>query len=130
MPQSVNGSADRKILVVEDNEMNRDILGRRLTKRGFAVAYAVDGEEAVEASKNEAPDLILMDINLPKLSGWDATRQIKAADDTKDIPVIALTAKAFESDREESIAAGCDDFATKPVNFPDLLKKIEDALNA
>jgi two-component system cell cycle response regulator DivK len=114
-----------KILLVEDNEMNRDMLSRRLVKRGYEVAIAVDGEQGLTMARSEAPALILMDMSLPGMDGWEATRQIKAAAETRSIPVIALTAHAMAGDREKAIAAGCDDFDTKPVDLPRLLQKIE-----
>ncbi|MFE1627322.1 response regulator [Brevibacillus reuszeri] len=115
----------RKILLVEDNEMNRDMLSRRLMRKGYEVIIAVDGQEGVEAAKNELPDLILMDLSLPVLDGWDATRQLKAFPQTKHIPIIALTAHAMASDRETALAAGCDDFDTKPVEWSRLLEKLQ-----
>lgn len=117
-----------KILLVEDNEMNRDMLGRRLIKRGYTVVYALDGLQAVEMAKSEIPDLILMDLSLPLLDGWEATRKIKADPQLQQTPVIALTAHAMAGDREKAIDAGCNDYATKPIDMPDLLKKIEDLL--
>lgn len=114
-----------KILLVEDNEMNRDMLSRRLMRKGYEVIIAVDGQEGVEAAKNELPDLILMDLSLPVLDGWDATRQLKAFPQTKHIPIIALTAHAMASDRETALAAGCDDFDTKPVEWSRLLEKLQ-----
>jgi CheY-like chemotaxis protein len=117
-----------KILLVEDNEMNRDMLSRRLEKRGYTVVIAVDGGEGVAKAKAELPDLILMDMSLPVLDGWDATRQVKADAATAGIPVIALTAHAMESDRQKALGAGCDDFDTKPVELPRLLLKIEELL--
>jgi len=113
-----------KILLVEDNEMNRDMLSRRLIRRGFEVAMAVDGQLAIEMSVSENPDLILMDISLPVVNGWDATRAIRANPVTAKIPIIALTANANESDRNEALAAGCDDYDTKPVDVVRLLEKI------
>ena len=113
-----------KILLVEDNEMNRDMLSRRLGRRGFEVIIAVDGGQGVAMAQSEAPDLILMDLSLPVLDGWEATRQLKAADATKMIPVIALTAHAMAGDSEKCLAAGCDDYDTKPVELPRLLEKI------
>ncbi|WP_289141771.1 response regulator [uncultured Brevibacillus sp.] len=115
----------RKILLVEDNEMNRDMLSRRLMRKGYEVIIAVDGQEGVEAAKHELPDLILMDLSLPVLDGWDATRQLKAWPQTKHIPIIALTAHAMASDRETALAAGCDDFDTKPVEWSRLLEKLQ-----
>jgi CheY-like chemotaxis protein len=117
-----------KILLVEDNEMNRDMLSRRLQKRGYEVAMAVDGEEGVAKAQSETPALILMDMSLPGIDGWEATRRIKAAPNTRSIPVIALTAHALTSDRDQALAAGCDDFDTKPVEFARLLAKIETLL--
>jgi CheY-like chemotaxis protein len=113
-----------KILLVEDNEMNRDMLSRRLARRGFDVVIAADGEQAVAMAHSEAPALILMDISLPIFDGWEATRRIKAAPDTKAIPIIALTAHAMAGDREKSLEAGCDDYDTKPIELPRLLEKI------
>lgn len=114
-----------KILVVEDNELNRDMLTRRLGRKGFETVVAVDGREGVNMAKLEKPDLILMDMSLPVLDGWEATRQIKSAPETSSIPVIALTAHAMAGDRERALDAGCDDYDTKPVEFPALLGKIE-----
>jgi len=114
-----------KILLVEDNEMNRDMLSRRLARRGYEVVVAVDGEAGVRMAQSEAPAIILMDMSLPGLDGWDATRQIKADPATRSVPVIALTAHAMSGDREKSLAAGCDDFDTKPVDFERLLGKIQ-----
>jgi CheY-like chemotaxis protein len=113
-----------RILVVEDNEMNRDMLTRRLARSGFEALIAVDGEEGVELAKRDLPDLILMDMSLPVIDGWEATRRIKADPDTRAIPVIALTAHAMAGDRERALEAGCDDYGTKPVEFPALLEKI------
>ncbi len=117
-----------KILLVEDNEMNRDMLTRRLEKRGYTIVIAVDGGAGVSLAKSELPDLILMDMSLPVLDGWDATKQVKADPATKGIPVIALTAHAMEGDRQKALAAGCDDFDTKPVELNRLLLKIEELL--
>jgi CheY-like chemotaxis protein len=117
-----------KLLLVEDNEMNRDMLSRRLQKRGYEVVLAVDGEQGVAKAQSEAPALILMDMSLPGIDGWEATRRIKAETQTKDIPVIALTAHALNSDRDSALAAGCDDFDTKPVEFTRLLTKIDNLL--
>ena len=114
-----------KILLVEDNEMNRDMLSRRLERRGYEVVLAVDGAEGVDKAGTEAPALILMDMSLPVVDGWDATRRIKAAPATRAIPVIALTAHAMSGDREKALEAGCDDFDTKPVDLARLLGKIE-----
>lgn len=114
-----------KILLVEDNEMNRDMLMRRLKKRGYDVVPAVDGEQAVAVALSELPDLILMDLSLPLLDGWDATRRIKGMPETGSIPVIALTAHAMEGDREKALEAGCDDYDAKPIDLPRLLEKIQ-----
>lgn len=114
----------KTILLVEDNEMNRDMLSRRLARKGYEVMIAVDGEQGVAMAGAGQPDLILMDMSLPLLDGWEATRRIKADDKTKAIPVIALTAHAMDSDREQALAAGCDDFDTKPVDLERLLGKI------
>ncbi|MDQ7824124.1 MAG: response regulator [Candidatus Eremiobacteraeota bacterium] len=114
-----------KILLVEDNEMNRDMLSRRLAKKGYEVIIAFDGAQGVAMAKSEAPDIILMDMSLPVLDGWEATKQIKADDGVKAIPVIALTAHAMSDDREKAMAAGCNDYDTKPIEFPRLLGKIE-----
>jgi CheY-like chemotaxis protein len=115
----------RRILLVEDNELNRDMLSRRLGKRGFEVLLATDGREGVELARAHAPDLILMDMRLPDLDGWAVTRQLKAGEATRAIPVIALTAHAMERDRDAALQAGCDDFDTKPVELARLLEKIE-----
>lgn len=114
-----------KILLVEDNELNRDMLSRRLQRRGYDVSIAVDGAEGIEKAHAELPAIILMDMSLPKVDGWEATRRLKAEDDTKDIPVIALTAHAMRGDREKAMEAGCDDYDTKPVDLPRLLEKIK-----
>ena len=114
-----------KILIVEDNEMNRDMLSRRLVKRGYDVEVAVDGEQGLAMARSAPPALILMDMSLPGLDGWEATRQLKAMAETRSVPVIALTAHAMAGDREKALAAGCDDFDTKPVDLPRLLTKIE-----
>ncbi len=119
-----------KILLVEDNEMNRDMLSRRLARRGYEVLVAVDGEAGVEMATREAPALILMDMSLPGLDGWEATRRIKASPATQAIRVIALTAHAMAGDREKALAAGCDDFDTKPVDFERLLTKIQSLLGS
>lgn len=117
-----------KILLVEDNEMNRDMLSRRLQRKGFEVLIAVDGGQGVEMAHADKPDLILMDMSLPVKDGWTATRELKADDATKSIPVIALTAHAMSGDREQALAAGCDDYDTKPIELPRLLGKIETLL--
>ena len=117
-----------KILLVEDNEMNRDMLSRRLMRRGYVVVIALEGETGLALAASESPDLILMDMSLPVLDGWEATRQLKADPATCDIPVIALTAHAMSSDRDKAMEAGCDDYDTKPVELPRLLEKIENLL--
>lgn len=114
-----------KVLLVEDNEMNRDMLSRRLVRNGYDVVIAVNGQEGVDMAMSERPDLILMDMSLPVLDGWEATRRLKSDPATASIPVIALTAHAMESDREKALAAGCDDFDTKPIELPRLLEKMK-----
>ena len=114
-----------KLLLVEDNEDNRDMLSRRLIRKGYEVSIAVDGAEGVAKAQSERPDLILMDMSLPIMDGWEATRQVKADPRTASTPVIALTAHAMAGDREKAVAAGCDDYDTKPVDLPRLLLKIE-----
>jgi two-component system cell cycle response regulator DivK len=114
-----------KILLVEDNEMNRDMLSRRLQKRGYDVVLAEDGQQGVRLAQSESPALIIMDMSLPVLDGWEATRQLKAASATRSIPVIALTAHAMTGDRERALEAGADDFDTKPIELTRLLEKIE-----
>jgi CheY-like chemotaxis protein len=118
-----------KILLVEDNEMNRDMLSRRLSRNGFEITIAVDGRQGVEMAASEKPDLILMDMSLPVMNGWEATQKVKADPATSAIPVIALTAHAMNDDRDKAIAAGCDDFDTKPVDLPRLLHKIKTLLD-
>jgi CheY-like chemotaxis protein len=117
-----------KILLVEDNEMNRDMLSRRLVRSGYEVVMAVQGEEGVALARSASPDLILMDMSLPVLDGWEATRRLKSDPATREIPVIALTAHAMSGDREKAREAGCDDFDTKPVEYTRLLSKIEGLL--
>ncbi|HVZ64863.1 MAG TPA: response regulator [Lacunisphaera sp.] len=117
-----------RILLVEDNEMNRDMLSRRLEKRGYTLSIAVDGGVGVALARSEKPDLILMDMSLPVIDGWEATKQLKADPETTKIPIIALTAHAMDSDRQKAIDAGCDDFDTKPVELTRLLGKIEELL--
>ena len=119
-----------KILLVEDNETNRDMLSRRLIRKGFEVIMAEDGEQAVRMASVENPDLILMDMSLPVIDGWEATRRVKAAESTRLIPVIALTAHAMAGDREKALEAGCDDYDTKPIELPRLLDKIQGLLAA
>jgi two-component system, cell cycle response regulator DivK len=114
-----------KILIVEDNEMNRDMLSRRLIRRGYQIAIAIDGAQGIAAATTESPDLILMDMSLPIVDGWEATRRLKAEPLTRAIPIIGLTAHAMAGDREKVIEAGCDDYDTKPVELPRLLQKIE-----
>jgi len=115
----------KKILLVEDNEMNRDMLSRRLAKRGYAVVMAVDGAEGVTMARSESPDLVLMDMGLPVMDGWTATRHIKADPSTAQIPVLALTAEAMEGDREKCLSAGCNEYDTKPVDLERLIRKME-----
>jgi CheY-like chemotaxis protein len=116
-------------LLVEDNEMNRDMLSRRLVRNGYEVLLAIDGGEGLAKARAESPDLILMDMSLPGLDGWEATRQLKAEPGTRGIPVIALTAHAMAGDRQKALSAGCDDFDTKPVELPRLLTKIQALLD-
>ena len=118
------------ILIVEDNEMNRDMLSRRLERRGYAVLLAIDGETGVAAARAQTPDLILMDMSLPVLDGWEATRQLKGDPLLRNIPIIALTAHAMANDRDKALAAGCDDYDTKPIELLRLLAKIEALLRA
>ena len=119
----------KKILLIEDNELNRDMLSRRLQKRGYQVVTAVDGETGIAMAQAEAPALILMDVSLPGIDGLEATRRLKAAPETRRIPIVALTAHTNLSDRDNALAAGCDDFDTKPIELPRLLEKIESLLN-
>ena len=114
-----------KVLLVEDNEMNRDMLSRRLIRRGFDVVFAVNGKQGVDLARSEKPDIILMDMSLPIMDGWEATRCVKADDATRSVPVIGLTAHAMSGDREKALEAGCDDYDTKPVEFDRLIGKIE-----
>ena len=118
------------ILIVEDNEMNRDMLSRRLERKGFAVLIAVDGEKGVEVARANMPDLILMDMSLPVVDGWEATRRLKADKRLKHIPVIALTAHAMANDRDKALEAGCNDYDTKPIELPRLLAKMDALLVA
>ena len=115
----------QRILLVEDNEINRDMLSRRLERKGFQVLIAVDGEQGVAMAESATPDLILMDMDLPVLNGWEAAQKLKAAPETRVIPIIALTAHAMAGDREKAMTAGCDDYDTKPVEFLRLLGKIQ-----
>ena len=119
-----------KVLLVEDNEMNRDMLSRRLIRRGFEVVFAMDGQQGVDLARSERPDIILMDMSLPVIDGWEATRRVKADDATRSVPVIGLTAHAMAGDREKAIEAGCDDYDTKPVELDRLIGKIERLLGA
>ncbi len=114
-----------KILLVEDNQMNRDMLSRRLIRKGYEVVIAVDGQQGIDMARSETPDLILMDMSLPVVDGWEATRQLKSAPETQSIPVIALTAHAMAGDREKAVEAGCNDYDIKPIELPRLLEKIE-----
>ena len=118
-----------KILLVEDNEMNRDMLSRRLERRGYTILMAVDGQQGVDMARSETPDLILLDMSLPIIDGWEAARRIKAQAESKDIPLIALTAHAMAGDKEKALQAGCDDYDTKPVELPRLLGKIQALLD-
>ena len=119
-----------KILLVEDNEMNRDMLSRRLVRNGFEVSIAIDGQQGVDMATSQLPDLILMDMSLPVIDGWEATRRIKATPELRKIPIIALTAHAMATDREKALEAGCDDYDTKPIELQRLLGKIETLLAA
>jgi two-component system, cell cycle response regulator DivK len=119
-----------RVLLVEDNEMNRDMLSRRLARRGFEVALATDGRQGVAMASSESPDIILMDMSLPVLDGWEASRQLKAGEYTRAIPLIALTAHAMEGDRDRAMQAGCDDYDTKPIEFQRLMEKIDRLLAA
>jgi two-component system, cell cycle response regulator DivK len=114
-----------KVLLVEDNEMNRDMLSRRLIRRGFEVIFAVDGQQGIDLARSQRPDIILMDMSLPVIDGWEATRRVKSDDATRGVPVIGLTAHAMSGDRERAIEAGCDDYDTKPVELDRLIGKIE-----
>lgn len=114
-----------KVLLVEDNEMNLDILSRRLSRRGYVVVFAMDGQQGIEMARNEKPDIILMDMSLPVMDGWEATGRIKSDDAMRNVPVIGLTAHAMSGDREKALKAGCDDYDTKPVELDRLIEKIE-----
>jgi two-component system, cell cycle response regulator DivK len=124
----VKGEAMTKVLLVEDNEMNRDMLSRRLTRRGFQVVCAVDGQQGVDLARSENPDIILMDMSLPVMDGWEATRRIKSDCNTRNVLLIGLSSHAMSGDREKAIEAGCDDYDTKPVDLDRLLEKIEHLL--
>lgn len=117
-----------RILLIEDNEMNRDMLSRRLRRKGYEVLIAVDGDQGIIVTQTELPDLVLMDMSLPVLDGWEATRRLKSDPQTQSIPIIALTAHAMAGDRDKAIEAGCDDYDTKPVELPRLLSKIKNIL--
>jgi two-component system cell cycle response regulator DivK len=119
-----------KVLLVEDNELNRDMLSRRLARRGYDVVFAVDGQQGLEMARSEKPDIILMDMSLPVMDGWEATRRVKADDAIGNVPVIALTAHTMSGDREKALEAGCDDYDTKPVELDRLIEKIERLLGA
>ena len=119
----------KKILYVEDNEMNRDMLGRRLTRRDYEVIFAFDGQEGLDKMKSESPDVVLMDMGLPVMDGWEATTKAKADPEISDIPIIALTAHAMETDKQKALDCGADDFDTKPGDFKRLLEKIESNIN-
>ncbi len=117
--------SDQRILLVEDNEMNRDMLSRRLKRAGFDVLLAVDGEDALASIRDERPSLVLLDMNLPRIDGWAVCREVRSSRDLAATPIIALTAHAMAEDRDRALDAGCDDYATKPIDFPALLAKIE-----
>ena len=119
----------KKILLVEDNELNRDMLSRRLERKGYQVIIAIEGQQGVDMAASEMPALILMDMSLPVIDGWEATRQLKADPTTSAIPIIALTAHAMSEDRERALAAGCDDYDTKPIEFPRLIGKVDALLD-
>jgi len=119
-----------KILLVEDNEMNRDMLSRRLQRKGYEVRMAVDGRQGVEMARSGGYDLVLMDMSLPEIDGWEATRQLRAVPETRSLPIIGLTAHAMAGDREKALEAGCNDYDTKPVELPRLLAKIEALLSS
>ena len=115
----------RRVLLVEDNEMNRDMLSRRLQRRGYEVIIALDGQQGVQMAQSRSPDVVLMDMSLPVMDGWEATRTLKSSPETRNIPVIALTAHAMSTDRERAMEAGCDDYDTKPIELTRLIAKIE-----
>jgi len=119
-----------KVLLVEDNEMNRDMLSRWLNRRGYDVVFAVDGQQSLDVARSEKPDIIIMDLGLPVMDGWEATRRVKSDDAMRNVPVIALTAHTMSGDREKALAAGCDDYDTKPVELDRLIGKIERLLGA
>jgi two-component system cell cycle response regulator DivK len=117
-----------KVLIVEDNEMNRDMLGRRLTRKGYEIVFALNGQEAIDMASSVHPDIILMDLTLPIITGWDATKHIRTMEDASKIPIIALTAHAMAGDREKALEAGCDDYVTKPIELEILLGKMDELL--
>ena len=119
-----------RILVVEDNDLNRDVLSRRLTRQGYDVLAAANGQDGLDLARRERPDLVLLDLGMPEIDGWECARQLKRAHGTASIPIIALTAHAMLGDRERALAAGCDDFDTKPIDFAALLKRIDRLLQA
>jgi CheY-like chemotaxis protein len=119
-----------KILIVEDNPKNRDMLSRRLIKRGYEIVMAEDGQEGIDMTTSESPDLILLDMSLPVIDGWGVAKHLKADDATQHIPIIALTAHAMSGDREKTIEAGCDEYETKPIRLPILIEKMETLLNS
>ena len=119
-----------KILIVEDNPKNRDMLSRRLIKRGYEIVMAEDGQEGIDMTTSESPDLILLDMSLPVVDGWGVAKHLKGDDTTKDIPIIALTAHAMSGDREKTLEAGCDEYETKPIRLTELLEKMETLLNS
>ena len=118
-----------RVLIVEDNEMNRDMLSRRLERRGYDVLSAADGEECIATAQAHAPDIILLDMNLPRVDGWEAARRLKSSSHTRSMPIIALTAHAMPGEREKALAAGCDEYHTKPIDFADLIKKMDSLLS-
>src|SRR6476469_8614908 len=120
----------KRILVVEDNEMNRDVLARKLKREGFEVLLAVDGRDGLNVAQADLPDLILLDLSIPKIDGWECARQLKASDGTRAIPIIALSAHAMRGERERALDAGCDEYDTKPIDFPGLLARIDRLLEA
>jgi CheY-like chemotaxis protein len=122
---SIEGDVMPKVLLVEDNEMNRDMLSRRLIRRGYEVVFAVDGQQGIDMAASESPDIILMDLSLPVVDGWEATRRVKSRESTKDIPIIGLTAHAMSDDRDKAMNAGCDEYDTKPVELDRLIGKME-----
>jgi CheY-like chemotaxis protein len=122
---SIEGDAMPKVLLVEDNEMNRDMLSRRLVRRGYEVVFAADGQQGIDMAASENPDIILMDLSLPVIDGWEATRRVKAQAATRNIPIIGLTAHAMSDDRDKAIDAGCDEYDTKPVELERLIGKME-----